>query len=42
MKKIIDNKVYDTEKCDLILEYYSPVAYSNILFKNISLIFSSV
>lgn len=34
MKKIIDNKVYDTEKCDLILEYYCPVAYSNILFKN--------
>lgn len=34
MKKIIDNKVYNTENCDLILEYYCPVAYSNILFKN--------
>lgn len=32
MKKIIDNKLYDTDKCELVYEYYTPVAYSNIFF----------
>lgn len=29
MKKIIDNKIYDTDKCDVILEYQTkmPITY---------------
>ena len=28
MKKIIDNKIYDTDKCDVILEYQTKIPVS--------------
>ncbi len=32
MKKIIDNKIYDTDKCDVILEYQTkmPITYLSL------------
>lgn len=33
MKKIIDNKIYDTDKCDVILEYQTkmPITYLGLI-----------
>lgn len=31
MKKIINNKLYDTENCELIIDFLTPVVYENIL-----------